>query len=102
LGVDYSREKFVTVLQSLAASTRPLQQRLESAFLTFSPIVVERDIPAGELRKEYQEIHDIMTADKSDAEAGYMPTTLSRLSDEEAEALVDKIVTFAIDLIQER
>ena len=95
MGIEYASEKMWAALGTLATSTEPLQERLMHAHLTFAPIRPDEDLPSDELKIAYKEIMDRLTADKSDREKGYVPTTTERMTDEEAYQVVDLLVSFA-------
>lgn len=92
MGLEYASEKLGAAIGMMAQSTAPLQKRLEYAFMTFHPMRPDEDLPTEELKSLYGEIIDMLTADKSDSHAGYVPTTTARMSDEMAASVIEKIV----------
>jgi hypothetical protein len=95
MGIEYASEKLVAAVHGMAASARSIQDRVQSAYLTFHPIRPERDFPTRESRERYDRIMELITADKSDEARGYVPTTVSKMSDEQAEEVARLIVDLA-------
>lgn len=88
---DYEREKLGNAVYALAVSAEPIQKRLEYAF-TAMHTMINHGFTDPEREAEFAEIIDRLTADKSDEDEGYVPTTCARLSDEEAGEIARAIV----------
>lgn len=97
----YEREKLGNAVRVLATSTAPIQKRLEHAWTAMHTLIahgfVDKDRAA-----EFAEINARLTADKSDEDAGHVPTTCARLSDDEAREIADAIVDLDARLNQAR
>lgn len=102
MGLEYASEKLGSAIGMMAQSTAPLQKRLEHAFMTFHPIRPDEDLPTEELKSLYADITEALTADKSDSHSGYVPTTTSRMSDEMAASVIEKIVALGTLVYLER
>lgn len=88
---DYEREKLGNAVDALAASAAPIQKRLEYAFTAFHTLMAH-GFTDSERAAEFKVITDRLTADKSDNEAGHVPTTTARLTDDEAVEIAQLIV----------
>lgn len=87
---DYEREKLANAVSALV-SAAPIQQRLENAFIAMHTLK-GHGFTDPERQAEYEEIYELLTADKSPGGDGYVANTTSRLSDDAAEAIARKIV----------
>jgi len=87
---DYEREKLANAVGALATAA-PIQRRLQNAYLAMHTMNTHGFVDP-ERQAEYDEIHALLTADKTSRGDGYVEATTSRLSDEEAEAIAQKIV----------
>jgi len=88
--LSYPYEKFYNAVSVLARSTRSIQDRIHSAYMSFHPISAS-DFKDPEMASTYQEIMNRLTKVK-DAEKGYVPATLGQMDDDEASLIADKIV----------
>ncbi|WP_156635512.1 hypothetical protein [Methylobacterium sp. Leaf123] len=90
--LNYPYFKFLGAVETLATSALPLQKRLEFAHTGF--IAVKRDDfdAYPEIMAAYDDLYEAITKIK-DPDAGYVPATTSRMTDEEAEAAADKLFT---------
>lgn len=88
--LSYPYEKFYNAVSVLARSTRSIQDRIHSAYVSFHPIRVS-DFKDPEIAASYQELMDRLTKVK-DAEKGHVPATLEQMDDDEASLVADKIV----------
>lgn len=91
MSADYEREKLGNAVDALGSSAQPIQKRLEYPWLAMHTLEVHGMINP-ERKAAYDSICERLTADKSDEHAGHVPTTTSRLSDDEAEAIARDIV----------
>lgn len=88
---DYEREKLGAAVDSLAASAAPIQKRLEYAWTAMHTLIAH-GLSDPERAAEFAAINERLTADKSDEHAGYVATTCSKLSDDEAVEIAQQIV----------
>jgi hypothetical protein len=88
---DYEREKLGNAVDALAASAAPIQKRLEYAFTSMHTMMAH-GFTDPEREAEFAEIIKRLTADKSDEEAGFVPTTCAKMSDDEAVEIAQLIV----------
>ncbi len=88
---DYEREKLGNAVDALAASAAPIQKRLEYAWMAMHTLVGHR-LTNPKRQAEFDEINEKLTADKSDAHAGFVLTTCSKLSDDVAVEIARAIV----------
>lgn len=88
---SYEREKMGAAVGALACSADPIQKRLENAWMAMHTLRVHGFIDS-EAAAEFEAIDELLTADKSDEKTGYVPTTCSRLSDDDASAIARRIV----------
>jgi hypothetical protein len=94
---SYPFEKFFSAVTAMATSERPLRDRLVSAHLSFAA-VQERDFKNPETLAEYQKLMAMLTT-VHDAEKGYVPATCAAMTDDEASAAAEQIVTVLSRLI---
>lgn len=87
---DYEREKLANAVHALA-SAAPIQKRLEYAW-TAMHTLKNHGFTDPDRQAEYESIYERLTADKSDAHAGHVPTTCAGLTDEAAEEIARDIV----------
>jgi hypothetical protein len=90
-GISYAYEKLFSAVGGMASSPLSLQERLEAAYIGFHPIRPE-ELPA-EVGNQYRKIMELLTADKSDAHRGYVPTTTARMTDDQARMVIQMLVT---------
>lgn len=88
---SYEREKLSAAVNCLAASAAPIQKRIEYAWMAMHTLK-NHGFTNQDRASDYEEIYERLTADKSDAQAGHVPTTCSRLSDDEAAEIAQMIV----------
>jgi hypothetical protein len=92
---SYALEKFGAAVDSMATSSRSIQDRLFNAYMGFHP-VQENDFREAESAELYRSIHDRLTSVKDGPESrGYVQSTLDQMSDEMAEEIARDIVTLA-------
>lgn len=87
---DYEREKLGNAVDALAASAAPIQKRLHYAWEAMHTLI-GHGLSDPERAAEFAAINERLTADKSDDHAGYVATTCSKLSDDEAVELAQAI-----------
>jgi hypothetical protein len=88
---SYEREKLANAVSALV-SAAPIQKRLEWAW-TAMHTLKNHGFTNADRQAEYESIYNRLTADKSNGHAGHVPTTTSRLSDADAEAIANDIVS---------
>ena len=98
---SYEREKLGAAVYALAASAAPIQKRLEYAWMAMHTLKAHGLIDS-ERAVEYDEIYKSLTADKSDEQGGYVPTTCAKLSDDEAAQIATAIVDLNARLNSDR
>lgn len=98
---DYEREKLGNAVNALAASAAPIQKRLEYAWSAMHTLI-GHGLTDPERQAEFDEINQKLTADKSDQNAGYVPTTCSKLSDDDAVEIAQAIVELNASLNMNR
>ena len=91
MSAGYQREKLATAVGVLATSAEPIQKRLEYAF-TAMHTLQSHPFEIAERQDAWDSIYSRMTADKSDGGKGYVPTTLGKLTDDQASAIASDIV----------
>ncbi|SRR6266436_10447331 len=91
----YANEKFHTAAYALARNGS-LKKRLHSAYMSFHPIQA-KDFADPELRALYEEIMRRLTV-VEDADKGYVPATLEKMTDEEADAVSSLIMELAFGI----
>ena len=91
MGREYEREKLGAAVHALAASAQPIQKRLEYAW-TAMHTLIHHGLSDPERQAAFSSINDRLTADKSNPEAGHMPTTCAGLTDDEASQIATDIV----------
>ena len=88
---SYHREKVGAAIHCLAGSALPIQKRLEYAW-TAMHTLTNHKFADPELQEKFDDIYERLTADKTDAQEGYVPKTTRNLSDDDAAAIADLIV----------
>jgi|GEM_PF-3032472 len=91
MDTPHEREKLGNAVGALAASTEPIQKRLEHAWTAMHTLTLE-PLVDPERNEACRSIYERLTADKSDIRAGYLLTTTARLSDDDASAIARDIV----------
>ena len=88
---DYEREKLGNAVSVLAASAAPIQKRLHYAWEAMHTLI-GHGLSDPERAAEFEAINERLMTDKSDDVRGYVETTCSRLSDDEAAEIAHAIV----------
>lgn len=94
---SYPFEKFFNAVDGMATSSRPLRDRVQSAFLSFSP-VKPSDFTETDTRQKFETLMKSMERIQ-DPERGSIVATLEQMSDEEVEATANNIVEILHGLI---
>lgn len=88
---SYEREKLGAAVDALATSAKPIQKRLEYAWIAMHTLV-NHGLSNPERQRAFTAIHERLTADNSDPHAGHVPTTTARLSNDQATSIASAIV----------
>jgi hypothetical protein len=93
---SYIREKLQGAKDMILDNDRPLQKRLESAYVNDLSSLEAKWFPHADAQREFRAIKAKLTQFGEAAEgAGSVQTTLGLMSDSDARALADQIVALA-------
>jgi hypothetical protein len=93
---SYIREKLHDAKDTILENDRPMQKRLESAYVYNLSSLEAEWFPHADAQDEFRAIEARLNQFGEAAEgAGSVPTTLGLMSDADANALADRIVALA-------
>jgi len=101
MSADYELEKLGNAVDALASSAKPIQKRLEYAWMAMHTLMLE-PMATAERNEAFLSIMERLTADKSNSGSGYVATTTARLNDDEASAIAREIVALYSGVCHDR
>ncbi len=89
----YADQKFCEAVDAMATSAKGIRERIQGAFLSFSPIQAE-EFEDGDLRQRFDDIYKALTSVEPTGEEGSVRATLNQATDAECERIAKMIVAF--------
>ncbi|MEA5617900.1 hypothetical protein VB711_08620 [Cronbergia sp. UHCC 0137] len=93
MSLNYTREKLYSAVEILASSNESIQDRLHSAYINALIRLHEPNDFPEELREEFNEINKRLTEIQATSNEGSVQATTTKMSEEEAGNVAEKIVT---------
>ncbi len=91
--IDYAVEKLSEAVRVLAVGSGRIQERLADAALVLVRIRPTDDLPEGPLRRSLIGIRDDLTFEPAKEGEGSIRATLKLTSDDDAQAIANRIVS---------